>query len=414
MPPDTSQRLLAQAQPEDYAQRALVDILTPPVGANETDRMVRRVEQLHTWADTMVPIAAKRLDERLRNRSDPLTQLFDYKLATATRTDLRHRIAESASHYVDPKSVDRGTDDKGTQDTGTKPPPPPQKPEKKPEKPQKPPVIPPPTGDYPQVPQPKDPPEEYLRKLLKLMAKGGEYGLGALMAGVFGVGAGLAGGAIALGINHVWTSLSATKQEEIVQAIKEGTKGLSGTDAYGRGNEIAFQKLREIIGRPVLDLNSLKIHTPLLDSIGPDGVYGLKGKGAVTARKIGGNMLTYYVEDFQQFFNEKRLKGAAEVLTNHAKEIQSKGMWPTGLPPGTSTEQIAGYIRDNAKLVVPWDHVQGVKALLGQDAYVQPSLYGIDPSLSDTDRVPFIQRLVNRVESSGITSEILGKAVGTR
>src|SRR5438309_1808979 len=60
------------------------------------------------------------------------------------------------------------------------------------------------------------------------------------------------------------------------------------------------------------------------------------------------------------------LSGTRPAADDVARRVT--GLRPTAWPKGASVDDIAKFIHDDAKLVVPWDDVQVVKSAVGQDA----------------------------------------------
>lgn len=410
------QQAYVASAPQDGAQRELVNQLAIPMGASETAKQAKRVDALSAQFSVMDPRTAGSLYARLQNRGDALGQLFELTLHPATQKSLLS-LLDATRH-----GNDRGTLNRGTQPTQ------PVTPVKK--SPPKPPVIPPhytpmhvaPTKQPPpqppiQLPSPWTPP--WLDWL-----SDDQYPAPANQDDPAWVWSPIraAAGALGLTMSVGLRVLSNPLVEKAVEAAwlvfqtEEG--GLAAL--YGMAGEAAAEVIlsRALGVDPalVVNLNNVAANFPLVDVATPKGFFSVKVKGVASTLagdELQASIRSQYTSDLFDLAvggpkaDGKLIKAAKGLLKVRGQLGQA---WPSDLKDLT-VDGVAKYLRQNARLMVPDDHVQLLRHTLGEDLYkrISSSKKYMDQLgiKNQTDLANFVDRQISRIDSLQVTSEDL-------
>lgn len=126
--------------------------------------------------------------------------------------------------------------------------------------------------------------------------------------------------------------------------------------------------------------------------------------------KLNTSAVAAYRRDFSKMMGWGRSRGTLEADGEKIVAIRGAGApVPEALEHATATEA-AEYLRDNAVLRIPGDHVQPIRDELEKDIRAFPGNYQLPENPSQKQ----VEHILNRVQSIGLTSGELQKLVDER
>ena len=129
------------------------------------------------------------------------------------------------------------------------------------------------------------------------------------------------------------------------------------------------------------------------------------GKG-----ELDRNAIRAYKRDFAKMWGWGRSSGALEKDAENILLIRgAEGPVPPILEQASETEA-AEYLRDNARLRIPDDHVDTMRSEIEADIYAFPGNY----HLSDSPSPEQVKHILERIQGIGITSNDLRKLIDAR
>jgi hypothetical protein len=411
------QQAYLTSAPEDSAQRNLVAQLALPINAGQTREQARRVEALQAQITLMEPVTAQRMHARLTSRADSLGNLFNLTLHPATIQSLLAQLnAKQHESERGTAPVQRATDNHGKDNRGITPVPPSKTQPKKDTTPQ-PPQPPRPAQDdkpppwtppKPWSPFPVPPPwmqDENLATDPKSSnsqswAERTLVSAAAFLGMTVSVGLrAISNPAMEKAIEAAWLVFQITEAEP---AALIGMAGEAAAEAF----------LADIIGVDaglVRNLNDLEPNFPLLDLISPRFVASVKTRGVLStlpASALTEQLCSQYVSDLLSIIDgDKKLDKAADALLRNRRMLGRA--WPTDLR-ATTTDGVSKYIREEAILPVPSDHVQPLRRSMGQNLYrrLQDNKKLLDQLGVKNNRQlsSYVNKQIDRIQSMGPSS----------
>jgi len=157
-----------------------------------------------------------------------------------------------------------------------------------------------------------------------------------------------------------------------------------------------------------IDLNAVSKNHPQIDTSSRDTFTSVKAYGV--GKPLADSTKGRYDKEVRALRTAEepgvptKLGDAANRLAANRQAIQAAGAWPRGLARNATPEQIAKFMNQKAEVAIPSDHVAPMREYLAERARANPEAYGLKqgPGLEKG-----IQRLVQRVQPLGLTSEEL-------
>ena len=128
------------------------------------------------------------------------------------------------------------------------------------------------------------------------------------------------------------------------------------------------------------------------------------GRGIISRSDVGN-----YVSDLRiavgcsnQLKDQKKFESAAQELQQAAAKAPSD--FPEGLRQAADGREASEWLRENAELRIPDDHVRQVRSAINRSVIRNPSAYGLEAGASYGQRADLGQKLALRIQPMGITA----------
>lgn len=183
----------------------------------------------------------------------------------------------------------------------------------------------------------------------------------------------------------------------------------------GEAGEAAAESHLASRGENARNFNTIKNNSELIDVISDRGLYSVKANDVAGQMYVGGSKASSNRAASNQLkalvSSESKAVALAKSISKHRQELIKNKQWPAGLKPNATEVEIAKYIRNESKLLIPGDQVKNAQEFIRTDATRNPAKYGLDPKMK---LEPQLKRLVQRVESLGLDKLELERATFPR
>lgn len=182
-----------------------------------------------------------------------------------------------------------------------------------------------------------------------------------------------------------------------------------------RNSAAQFDKLKGDIGERATQ-NTLKGHN-LNTTVGHNSkIYDVGSSKSIASVKTYGvghgttskSTVNNYVKELRVATGRSRLSNDIKkfnAAASELREVAKKGQasFPAGLKNSLSDNAAAEWLRQNAELRIPDDHVQTVRAAVQRCVLSRPSAYGLPANASYAEKAALASQLMQQVQPMGIS-----------